>query len=204
MKPFTSICIIVLLLGGFLSSSAYTQESPIFDKYGDKPNVKSVYISKTMLEAQPDRYTKELKLDKVVGQLDAIYMVSVMLQDDTRKGMHADIERYIKNGKYEVLMKQKSTVSSSAIYIRKKGDKVKELIMVTDAGTLTFLQLYGEMTIKDLQNITSQQYSEINNFPILDIDRFFAVYGDMGDFVSFFRPIQELSHNYEWIMGSEF
>lgn len=55
-------------------------------------------------------------------------------------------------------MKQKGNVSSSEFYMSRKGDKVKELIMILDgAATLKFVYLEGEMTLKDIQNIMMYQ-----------------------------------------------
>ena len=60
-------------------------------------------------------------------------------------------------------MKQKGTVSSSEFYINRKGDKVKELIMIIDgAANLKFVYLEGEMTLKDIQNIMMYQNTSMN------------------------------------------
>ena len=57
-------------------------------------------------------------------------------------------------------MKQKGTVSSSEFYVNRKGDKVKELVMVINgAASLKFVYLEGEMTTKDVQNILLYQNS---------------------------------------------
>lgn len=65
--------------------------------------------------------------------------------------MRKDIEQFIQRGKYELLMKQKGRVSRSAFYVKRKGDKVKELVMVTDgAATLKFISLTGDLTLKDI------------------------------------------------------
>ena len=143
------------LLVFLCASVAYAQSSSIFKKYGDKSNVSSVYISKTMLEMQPNLYANDMYIGKVAGQLDAVYIVSSH-DNKLKKDLRSDIEDYIKKGKFEVLMKQKGLVSASSIYIKKKGDKVKELVMVTDgAAKLTFTQMFGELTLKDIQHITN-------------------------------------------------
>ncbi|NDV57104.1 DUF4252 domain-containing protein [Bacteroides sp. 519] len=132
-------------------------QSNIFDKYNDKSNVSSVYISKTMLEMQPKIYTKDVNISKVAGQLEAVYIVSTM-DNVVRRGMRSDLDDFVKKGKYEVLMKQKGIHSSSSFYVKKKGDKVKELIMITDAtNKLSYVHLVGDMTLKDIQQLTSSQ-----------------------------------------------
>ena len=77
-----------------------------------------------------------------------------MIKSDLLK----DIRELVKSSRYELLMKQKGTVSSSEFYVSRKGDKVKELIMVTNgAASLKFVYLEGEMTTKDVQNILLYQ-----------------------------------------------
>lgn len=69
-----------------------------------------------------------------------------------------DIREMVKSSRYELLMKQKGTVSSSEFYVSRKGDKVKELVMITNgAATLKFVYLEGEMTTKDVQSLLLYQ-----------------------------------------------
>lgn len=144
----------VLLLG----LVAHAQNS-VFDKYNDMRGVSSVYISKAMIDMQPDLYTKDVYIGKVAGQLDAIYIVSTM-SNSIQKNIRTDIEQFIEKGKYELMMKQKGSTSRSAFYIKRKGDKVKELVMVSESpSTLRFIVLTGDLTLKDIQNITNYQHT---------------------------------------------
>lgn len=111
---------------------------------------------------QPDLYTKDLYIGKVIGQLDAVYVISTM-DSNVKKDLRKDIEQFIQKGKYELLMKQKGNVSRSAFYVKRKGDKVKELVMITDgAAKLKFISLSGDLTLKDIQNITNYQHTSQN------------------------------------------
>lgn len=151
-----------LMTSVMLLSFTLNAQNSIFDKYSDMKNVSSVYISKTMIEMQPDLYTKDLYIGKVVGQLDAVYVISTM-DDNVKKELRKDIEQFIQKGKYELLMKQKGTVSRSAFYVKRKGDIVKELVMITDGNTkLKFISLSGDLTLKDIQNITNYQHTSQN------------------------------------------
>lgn len=137
-------------------------QSNLFDKYSDKSNVSSIYISKTMLEMQPDVYTKDVNISKVAGQLEAVYILSTR-DNNVKKSMRSDLDDFVKKNKYEVLMKQKGVSSSSSFYVKKKGDKVKELVMITDAEPkLSYIHLVGDMTLKDIQRITSSQKLSYN------------------------------------------
>ena len=95
--------------------------------------------------------------ERFLTQLNSVQIVSTMdkmIKSDLLK----DIRELVKSSRYELLMKQKGTVSSSEFYVSRKGDKVKELIMVTNgAASLKFVYLEGEMTTKDVQNILLYQ-----------------------------------------------
>lgn len=132
-------------------------QQELFKKYSDRKNVSSVYISKAMLEMNPSLFTKDIYIGKAASQLNSVQIVSTMdkmIKSDLLK----DIRELVKSSRYELLMKQKGTVSSSEFYVNRKGDKVKELIMVTNGpASLKFVYLEGEMTTKDVQNILLYQ-----------------------------------------------
>ena len=74
--------------------------------------------------------------------------------------MRKDLRAMVQSSKYELLMKQKGQVSSSEFYVNRRGDKVKELIMIIDgAAKLKFVYLEGEMTLKDIKNIMLYQHT---------------------------------------------
>ena len=121
----------------------------LFNKYGDMKGVSSVYISKAMIETNPNLFTKDVYIGKVSGQLNSVQVLSTM-DNNVKK----DMRSLVQSSRYELLMKQKGTVSSSEFYMSRKGEKVKELIMIVDgAATLKFVYLEGDMTLKDIQNI---------------------------------------------------
>lgn len=138
--------------------SLYCQaQKNLFNKYDDLKGVSSVYISKAMIESNPNLFTKDVYIGKVSGQLNSVQVLSTM-DNNVKKDLRKDLQSLVQSSKYELLMKQKGNVSSSEFYISRKGDKVKELIMIMDgAATLKFVYLEGEMTLKDIQNIMMYQ-----------------------------------------------
>ena len=130
---FVSLLLALPLLG--------QAQQELFNKYSDRKNVSSVYISKAMLEMNPSLFTKDIYIGKAASQLNSVQIVSTMdkmIKSDLLK----DIRELVKSSRYELLMKQKGTVSSSEFYVSRKGDKVKELIMVTNgAASLKFVYL---------------------------------------------------------------
>lgn len=142
----------LLLLSLFCQAQAN-----LFNKYNDLKGVSSVYISKAMIESNPNLFTKDVYIGKVSGLLNSVQVLST-IDSNLRKELRKDLNALVESSKYELLMKQKGTVSSSAFYMSRKGDKVKELIMILDgAATLKFVYLEGEMTLKDIQNIMMYQ-----------------------------------------------
>ncbi|MCD8081536.1 MAG: DUF4252 domain-containing protein [Bacteroides sp.] len=149
-------------IGCLFISMGMKGQSSIFDKYNDMQNVSSVFISKAMIEMQPKLYTNDVYIGKVAGKLEGVYVIST-LDNKIKQNLRKDIDDLIKKGKYELLMKQKGITSSSAFYIRKKGDKIQELVMISDgASKLNFTQLVGDLTLEDIQNITKRQMTHIN------------------------------------------
>ena len=134
----------------------------LFNKYGDMKGVSSVYISKAMIETNPNLFTKDVYIGKVSGQLNSVQVLSTM-DNNVKKEMRKDLRSLVQSSRYELLMKQKGTVSSSEFYMSRKGEKVKELIMIVDgAATLKFVYLEGDMTLKDIQNIMMYQNTSWN------------------------------------------
>lgn len=148
----------LILTGMLLLLSLFCQaQKNLFNKYNDLKGVSSVYISKAMIESNPNLFTKDVYIGKVSGLLNSVQVLSTM-DNNLKKDMRKDLRALVESSKYELLMKQKGTVSSSEFYISRKGDKVKELIMILDgAATLKFVYLEGEMTLKDIQNIMMYQ-----------------------------------------------
>ena len=149
----------ILLAGVLLMLPLLCQaQKNIFNTYNDMKGVSSVYISKAMIEMNPNLFTKDIYIGKVSGKLESVQIVSTM-DNNIKK----DLRTLVQSSKYELLMKQKGNVSSSEFYINRKGDKVKELIMIIDgAANLKFVYLEGEMTLKDIQNIMMYQNTSMN------------------------------------------
>lgn len=148
----------MILTGMLLLLSLFCQaQKNLFSKYDDLKGVTSVYISKAMIESNPNLFTKDVYIGKVSGQLNSVQVLSTM-DNNVKKDLRKDLHSLVQSSKYELLMKQKGNVSSSEFYMNRKGDKVKELIMIIDgAATLKFVYLEGEMTLKDIQNIMMYQ-----------------------------------------------
>ena len=110
------MCLLLLL-------PLFCQAQSLFSKYSDMSDVSSVYITKTMIEMNPDLYTKDVTIGKIAKNLELVQILSTM-NDRIKKEMRRDIESVVNNQKYELLMKQKGIVSRMAFYVQRKGENV--------------------------------------------------------------------------------
>ena len=154
MKTMRFCMTAVLLL---FSLMGWAQEK-LFDKYSDMKEVKSVYISKTMLDMNTNVFMSDLYIGKA-RNLNSVRLLSTM-DNKVRKSMAEDIRSLVKSSKYELLMKQKGLTSKSEFYVSRRGGQVKELIMVMDgAASLKFVYLEGNMTDQEVRQILMNQSS---------------------------------------------
>lgn len=113
----------ILLAGVLLMLPLLCQaQKNIFNTYNDMKGVSSVYISKAMIEMNPNLFTKDIYIGKVSGKLESVQIVSTM-DNNIKKDLRKDLRTLVQSSKYELLMKQKGNVSSSEFYINRKGMK---------------------------------------------------------------------------------
>lgn len=168
MKTMKFILACVLLLSPLLCQA----QKNLFNKYNNMKGVSSVYISKAIMELNPNLFMKDLYIGKVAEHLNSVQVLSTH-DNKVREEMAKDIRSLVQSSKYELLMKQKSTVSGSEVYVNRKGSKVKELIMVMNgASSLKFVYMEGDMTTDDIKKLMLYQ-STSQNFIILG-DLFYA------------------------------
>ena len=84
MKTSRMILAGILLLLPLLCQA----QKNLFNKYNDLKGVSSVYISKAMIETNPNLFTKDIYIGKVSGQLNSVQVLSTMdnnVKKDMRK-----------------------------------------------------------------------------------------------------------------------
>lgn len=87
-------------------SSALPGTKNLFNKYNDMKGVSSVYISKAMMELNPNLFMKDLYIGKVAEHLNSVQVLSTH-DNKVREEMAKDIRSLVQSSKYELLMKQK-------------------------------------------------------------------------------------------------
>ena len=150
MKAIRYFLVMVLCL-----APAWGQaQEKLFSKYSDMEGVKSVYISKAMLEMGPHLFS-DIYVGSAAKRLNSVSVLSTSKNEKVYKDLLKDIRALLKSSKFELLMKQKGSSTTSEFYISRSGNRIKELIMLSENGasSLRFVYLEGLMSMDDVKNI---------------------------------------------------
>ncbi len=146
------LCIAFLLTCG---TTLFGQKN-LFDKYADKDGITSVFISKSMFEMMPSVETGGLNLVNLKGKIESLQILKTD-KEEHAESLKKDFNKLL-TGKYEELMRIKDDSTRVNFYILKNGERVKELVMTSSgAKEYTVMQLLGNFTLKEIQEITNQK-----------------------------------------------
>lgn len=160
MKTNRLVLTSLLLLLPLLCQAQKNKVS-IFEKYSEMNHVSSIYISKAMIDMMTDFQADDINISKIAKQLNRIEILSTD-NATIKKSMKKDIDE-LTDYYYELMMKQKGQTSSMAFYSWTQKGKIISFIVLIDApNTLKYIRLDGNMNLKDIQNIISQQNSSLN------------------------------------------
>ena len=145
-----------LLVLFFLCSTLCFAQDKLFEKYADKDNVTSVYISKSMFQMMPDNMRAGgLDLGNLKGKIHNLQILTSE-NKEVKEQMKADFDAVV--GKdHELLMKVKSDDTRASFFVKQKGEKISELIMLTDdEEDYVVMRLTGDFTIQDIRQIADE------------------------------------------------
>jgi len=131
-------------------------QNKFFDKFADMDGVTSVYISKTMLQMMPNMKTEGIDIGIIAGKLESIHILTSE-KASISKMMKSEAPHFAANKDYEELMRVKDEGTNATFYIKKKRDnnRISELVMMVDEQPeFVLIQIIGDMTLQDIQNIT--------------------------------------------------
>ncbi len=151
MKTRNSLLVLFLLC----STLCFAQDK-LFEKYADKDNVTSVYISKSMFQMMPDNMRAGgLDLGNLKGKIHNLQILTSE-NKEVKEQMKADFDAVV--GKdHELLMKVKSDDTRASFFVKQKGEKISELIMLTDdEEDYVVMRLTGDFTIQDIRQIAEE------------------------------------------------
>lgn len=151
MKKFIALAAAVLL-----TVTAFAQDGKsIYRKYSDAPGVSAVYISPAMFRMMGRIPSialegEDVDLSAIIKALEGFYLI-----DSENPGINEDImkevNKFVKNGKYEIMMEVKDEGETVHIYTVNKGEIITNLVFIAfDKEECTFINLDGQMNQKDL------------------------------------------------------
>ncbi|WP_321426152.1 DUF4252 domain-containing protein [uncultured Bacteroides sp.] len=145
----------VLLIILMCCASVASAQNKLIEKFADMDGVTSVFISKSMLQMMPNMKTEGIDIGGIAGKLESM-LILTSEKASISNMMKNEIPSFTSNKSYEELMRVKDEGSRVTFYIKRKNNsKIGELIMMVDEHPqFVFIQIKGDMTLQDIQNIT--------------------------------------------------
>jgi hypothetical protein len=126
-----------------------------FEKYADMDGVTSVYISKAMFQMMPDLKDAGVNLAGLKEKVESFQLVSCG-KAELISLMRNDFSQLLQSEHTE-LMHIRDGKTRVTFYSCVKGDRLKKLLMLADAdSSFTVIQLTGNFTLKDVQELTNK------------------------------------------------
>ncbi len=157
---------IILLAALLLTLSAAAQNGKnIYQKYSDEENVSAVYISPAMFRLIgkiPDVNTGdgEVNLSPIIRSLSGMYLINSE-NEKINGNLRAEAERFIKSGKYEMLMEAKDSGQTVRMYTVGNEKTVEGFVMLAaEAASVTFICLDGQMPRDEFETLMAKQMAD--------------------------------------------
>ena len=145
----------ILLILFLCCTSICFAQNKLFDKYSEMDNVTSVYISKAMFQMMPNFETNGLNLMNLKGKIEGLQVLTTE-NNSIKEKMRDDFKGLISKDHQE-LMRVKDGKTRATFYVKQKGDRISEMIMLADTdNSFNVIQLLGNFTLQDIQEITKE------------------------------------------------
>ena len=146
--------------------SAHAQDGKsIYQKYSDAENVSAVYISPAMFRLIgkiPDLETGDNKvnLTPVIRSLTGMYILN---SENTaiNEQLRSEAERFIKAGKYELLLEAKDNGEAVRMYTVGNDKLINGFVMLAaENEEVTFICLDGQMPRDQFETLVAEQLAQ--------------------------------------------
>ena len=163
MKRITLLLAALMLL--CLSADAQDGKS-IYQKYSDAENVSAVYISPAMFRLIgkiPDLETggdNKVNLTPVNRSLTGMYILN---SENTaiNEQLRSEAERFIKAGKYELLLEAKDNGEAVRMYTVGNDKLINGFVMLAaENEEVTFICLDGQMPRDQFESLVAEQLAQ--------------------------------------------
>ena len=145
-----------------LSTFICQAQQSFFDKYAEMDGVSSVYITKSMLKMFPSMSGKINGVD--VGNLASkLENIQILSADEPNiiEQLRKDTKHISTKNGYEELMRVRDDGDKTTIYFKEKK-KNSEFILIMDEGNeFTIVSIIGgDLTLKDIQDMTTKMVED--------------------------------------------
>ena len=149
---------IFLIISMFCSGLMFAQSSAmnlLFEKYEKEDDITIINISKSMFNLIPGNInTGNVDIKNILPKIETM---RILTSDNIslKEKMAFDFKALVEKDKdYEELMRVKSGKSNVTFNIKKKGDKISELIMlVSEEANFVVIQILGNFLMDDIKKI---------------------------------------------------
>ena len=146
-----------------LTISSFAQDGKsIYQKYSDSEDISAVYVSPAMFKLigkLPDieMNSGEVNFYPIIKALTGLYIINSSNKTINAQ-LYADVEKFIKSGRYELLMEAKDSGETVKMYTVGNDTVVNSFVMVAKDGEETpFLCIDGNMNRTDMEKLLAEQ-----------------------------------------------
>ena len=143
--------------------SSFAQDGKsIYQKYSDSEDISAVYVSPAMFKLigkLPDieMNSGEVNFYPIIKSLTGLYIINSSNKNINAQ-LYADVEKFIKSGRYELLMEAKDSGEAVRMYTVGNDTVVNSFVMVArDGDETTFICIDGNMNRTDLEKMLAEQ-----------------------------------------------
>jgi len=151
--------IMLALVAITMTLTAFAQDGKsLYLKYSDLQGVQAVYISPAMFRMIgriPDMEVGEdnVNVAPIIQSMNGFYLLSTE-DPNIAKDLYAEADKYVKKGKYELMLEAKDDGDATRIYTVGTEDIVTGFVMLARDGTETsFIAIDGKMQRDKLEDI---------------------------------------------------
>ncbi|MBQ7017987.1 MAG: DUF4252 domain-containing protein [Bacteroidales bacterium] len=145
-----------------LTISSFAQDGKsIYQKYSDSEDISAVYVSPAMFKLigrLPDieMNSGEVNFYPIIKSLTGLYIINSSNKNINAQ-LYADVEKFIKSGRYELLMEAKDSGEAVRMYTVGNDSVVNSFVMVArDGDETTFICIDGNMNRTDLEKLLAE------------------------------------------------
>ena len=143
--------------------SSFAQDGKsIYQKYSDSEDISAVYVSPAMFKLigkLPDieMNSGEVNFYPIIKSLTGLYIINSSNKNINAQ-LYADVEKFIKSGRYELLMEAKDSGETVKMYTVGNDTVVNSFVMVArDGDETTFICIDSNMNRTDMEKLLAEQ-----------------------------------------------